>query len=271
MKNTNHATDRLTSLMINEVAQTKVISREEERVLFQKYETATGSIKEHIRERLISANLRFVLKLSLQYHRRMGVNLNDLMSEGKIGLIKAVDLFDWRKDIKFISFAVWHIRCMISKYLEDRDLIRLPSHQKIKLNKLKSSGELENASDEMKLLNELTKDTSSFDVHLGDSELTLGDVLKDNNIPDPNDTLTHNEIEDHLLTAIDELLEPDEKIVIKSLFGLGGYTTMGIQDTTELVGKSSERVRQLRNKALKKLSKCSKIKEMYPLMNSFHD
>ena len=271
MSTYNQSKDYLTQIMINEVAKTKVISREEEQLLFQQYEHATGVMRERIKEKIISANLRFVLKMALQYHRKMGVDLNDLMSEGKIGLLKAVDLFDWRKEIKFISFAVWHIRCMISKYLEDIDLIRLPSHQKIKLNKLKASGEIDSADDDMKLLNELTKETASFDIQIGDTDITLGDTIKDENIKDPNNTMTQSEIYDHLVSAIDELLEPDERIIIKSLFGLAGYHAMSIKEATELIGKTSERVRQLRNKALKKLFRNSKIKELYPLMNTFDE
>lgn len=261
----------ITKLMIKEVSKTKLLTREEERYLLTTYATASPQLKSIITEKIVSANLRFALKVALFYHRKTGIDLNDLMSECKMGLIKSVELYNIDKQVKFISFAVWYVRCHVTKYLESTDMIRLPSHQRIKLNQLRKNGELKNDED-MRMLNEIVKETLSFDSPYGDSdELTLGDSIKDESIPDPHIELTKENLQSQLNDAIEILLDPEERAIIKNIFGMDGSEPMNLQDSHELFGKSSERIRHLRNRALKKLSKSPKIKQMYAIMNSMYE
>lgn len=253
--------DYITKLMLEEVSKTKVISREEEQELFKQYENADERQKQIIKTKLVQANLRFVLKIALQYKAKMAIDVNEVMTEGKIGLLNAVDLFDWRKGHKFISFAVWQIRCRISKYLEERDLIRLPAHQRVKLNRARKEMEVEDFDEEIQYLHRIAQSHSSLDSPMGEEDTTLGDLVKDDNAEDAEKNCMLNSISYITEDVLETILNPDEYKVITRLFGLCGYEQITLRETKELIGKSHERVRQLRDRALKKLAKNKDIKE----------
>lgn len=253
--------DYVTKLMLQEISKTKVISREEEQVLFKEYETASPDMKQIIKTKLVQANLRFVLKIALQYKAKMSVNVNEVMTEGKIGLLNAVDLFDWRKGNKFISFAVWQIRCRISKYLEERDLIRLPAHQRVKLNKARKEMDSEDFDEEIQYLHQIAQSHSSLDSPVGEDDTVLGDLVKDEDAEDAEKSCLLMNISNVTSDILETVLSNDEYKVITRLFGLCGYEQITLRETKELIGKSHERVRQLRDRALKKLAKHRDIRE----------
>jgi RNA polymerase primary sigma factor len=253
--------DYVTKMMLHEVSKTKVITRDEEQLLFREYETATPDMKQVIKTKLVQANLRFVLKIALQYKAKMSVDVNEVMTEGKIGLLNAVDLFDWRKGNKFISFAVWQIRCRISKYLEERDLIRLPAHQRVKLNRARKEMESDEFNDEIQYLHRIAQSHSSLDSPVGEEDTVLGDLVKDENAEDAEKISLLRNISNVTSDILETALSEDEYKVITRLFGLCGYEQITLRETKELIGKSHERVRQLRDRALKKLAKHRDMKE----------
>ena len=259
--NAMHDTNYVTKLMLQEVSKTKVMSREEEQFLFKEYEKADEQRKQIIKSKLVQANLRFVLKIALKYKGMMSVDVNEIMTEGKIGLLNAVDLFEWRKGHKFISFAVWQIRCKISKYLEERDLIRLPAHQRVKLNRARKEKDIDDFDDEIQYLHRIAQLHTSLDSPVGEDDTMLGDLVKDENAEDAEKSSLRSNISNITSDVLETILSDDEYKVITRLFGLCGYEQITLRETKELIGKSHERVRQLRDRALKKLSKHSDIKE----------
>lgn len=259
--NAMHDADYVTKLMLQEVSKTKVMSREEEQFLFKEYEKADEQRKQIIKSKLVQANLRFVLKIALKYKGMMSVDVNEIMTEGKIGLLHAVDLFDWRKGNKFISFAVWQIRCKISKYLEERDLIRLPAHQRVKLNRARKEKDIDEFDDEIQYLHRIAQSHTSLDSPVGEDDTVLGDLVKDENAEDAEKSSLRSNISNITSDVLETILSDDEYKVITRLFGLCGYEQITLRETKELIGKSHERVRQLRDRALKKLSKHRDIKE----------
>lgn len=253
--------DYVTKMMLYEVSKTKVITRDEEQLLFREYETAAPVMKQVIKTKLVQANLRFVLKIALQYKAKMSIDVNEVMTEGKIGLLNAVDLFDWRKGNKFISFAVWQVRCRISKYLEERDLIRLPAHQRVKLNRARKEMEIDKFNDELQYLHRIAQSHSSLDCPVGEEDTVLGDLIKDETASDAEKISLLRNISNITSDILETSLSDDEYKVITRLFGLCGYEQITLRETKELIGKSHERVRQLRDRALKKLAKHRDIKE----------
>jgi len=253
--------DYVTKLMLHEVSKTVVISRDEEQLLFKEYETASIRTRQKIKTKLVQANLRFVLKIALQYKAKMSVDVNEVMTEGKIGLLNAVDLFDWRKGNKFISFAVWQIRCRISKYLEERDLIRLPAHQRVKLNRARKEMDPEDFGDDIQYLHRIAQSHSSLDTPIGDGDTMLGDLVEDDTAEDAEKICLLRNISNVTADILETVLSTDEYKVITRLFGLCGHEQITLRETKELIGKSHERVRQLRDRALKKLAKHRDMKE----------
>ena len=113
--------DMVTKMMFADVAKTTPLTRDVEEELFRLYKTSTGNKQMLIKNKILKSNLRFVLQIAIYYNKKTGADLNELMTEGKIGLFNAMEKFHSDKGIKFISFAVWDIRCRISKYLDEND------------------------------------------------------------------------------------------------------------------------------------------------------
>ena len=266
-------TNNITKLMLQDVAKTKVMTTDEEKSLFIEYNSTTDSVrKEQIKSQIIQSNLRFVLKVAIYYNRITGVDLNDLMNEGTLGLFNAFRKYDYTKNIKFISLAVWDIRCMISKFLEENDLVRVPAHLKMELNKLRKNinkGNIENIDFNMELLLEQNSSPLSFDKKIGsgDDDFTLGDTLEDTSCENQEKKYYKNFINAELRSTIKTILTEEEKIVIEAMFGLNQYE-YSINETEVLIGKSKERVRQIRDRALGKMKKHMDLANLHALMKS---
>ena len=218
---------------------------------------------------LVEANLRFVISVAKQYAGR-GLTLEDLVSEGNIGLIRAAKKFDDTKGIKFISYAVWWIRQSIIQSLADNSrMIRLPVNQIATLNKIKTAqNELECQLGRVATTQELSeylqidldkvelsltssKQTQSLDMTIGEDELTPLDTITSD-----SDTENLTNISDDKIQVLSLMskLNPRERLVIESLFGLKGSERTLSEIATEL-GLSQERVRQIKKSALAKMSK----------------
>jgi RNA polymerase primary sigma factor len=224
-------------------------------------------------DQLIEANLRFVISVAKQYVGR-GLTLEDLVSEGNIGLIKAAQKFDESKGIKFISYAVWWIRQSIIQSLADNSrIIRLPVNQIATLNKIKSAqNDLESRLgrpatseelseylqidlDKIELSLKSSKPVSSLDMTIGEDDWTILDGIASDS--DTSDLVNISDMKLGVLSLMSKL-NVRERIIIEGLFGLTGAEKSLGELATEL-DISVERVRQIKKVALNKM-RLSKIK-----------
>ena len=227
-----------------------------------------GDIK--AQDQLVKANLRFVISVAKQYVGR-GLDIEDLVSEGNLGLIKAAQKFDETRGIKFISFAVWWIRQSILQSLADNSRqVRLPLNQINALNKIKSAeNDLEQQLQRKATASELaeylnieedkinlsitsSQKISSMDTPFGDdSDFTLADTFQSSDFADTE--IIQSDISEKIKGALGNLTER-ERFIIINLFGIG-VNEMTLSEIGLKLDLTSERVRQIKNGALKKLSK----------------
>ncbi len=217
---------------------------------------------------LINSNLRFVISVAKQYAGR-GMSVEDLVSEGNLGLIKAAEKWDETRGIKFISYAVWWIRQSILQSLADNSRsIRLPLNQINALNKINSlSSQLEQELGRTPTANEMSevlgideekieltlissKKMSSLDLPVGEEEdFTLLDTIQSDSMTD--DLINQSDLNNQLMNAISKLSSKEQKVII-NLFGMG----VDIKTPNELgieMGITSERVRQIKLSAIKSI------------------
>lgn len=260
----NYKNDGLVEFIMKDISKYRPITREEERELFVEYRNpeTPARRKEKIKVKLIKVNMRFVLNYALKY-KHFPIHLSDIISEAKLGLIDAIELFDVNRNKKFISFAVWHIKSKVSKMLEEADLIKLPSHQKVKLNREKKTKDVMEFDDQTRELFELTQPKISYDSYVGsNNDLKICDI-----IPDVNDI---NLEKQHLRTKIysvlkekmSQKLSEDEFSVINYLYGIETGEELGLREVGDIINKSHERVRQLRDSALIKLRRNKEINSL---------
>lgn len=237
---------------LKEVRKLKVMTPERERELAQKM--LSGKIskdeKEEIKKELLEGNLRFVITVSKQYQNQ-GLDLSDLIAEGNYGLMKAIENFDWSKNLRFISYAVWWIRQSILQSLnENARTIRLPVNVVQELHKAKK--ELENNGTELpeKFVN--LPSIVNLDSPLNEEGDTLLDVVANPNAESADSGLsTEQTLKDKLLAILD-VLDEREKVIIQDYFGLSG-STRTLEDIGNDFDLTKERVRQIKEKALRKL------------------
>jgi RNA polymerase primary sigma factor len=270
LKITKQVTNRESASLdkyLHEISKVELISAEEEVALARKIKQGD----EKALEQLINANLRFVVSVAKQYQNQ-GLSLPDLINEGNLGLIKAAQRFDETRGFKFISYAVWWIRQSILQALaEQARIVRLPLNKIGSVNKVNNTFSLleqeyqrEPTSEEIaEVLDMAPKDVKealkvsnrhvSMDAPLKpDEENTLYDVLlsSDNASPDSQllDDSLRREIERSLST-----LSPREADIIRLYYGLGGEPPYSLEEIGKLFNLTRERVRQIKEKAIKRL------------------
>lgn len=271
-------TDKALQNYLRQISKYKPLSREEERELGMR---AKNGDSEAI-ERLIQANLKFVVKIAARYQNR-GLSLSELISEGNIGLIKAIEKFEPDKDIKLISYAIWWIKQRIMLAVSEKSsLIRVPlgkanTAYRIKAakdriysqsGKQASSQELGDATNlpgkSVEQIMDQMPETSSFDDILrGDdfSDFTTKDLMVDKDAIDPQQLYYKERIHDRLNNAIDKL-DSREAAIIRDYFGLNQDSeAQNFAQIAERIGLSRERVRQIQKEALRKMTEILKPEE----------
>ena len=267
-------------MYLKEIGQVKLLTAEEEIELAKRVSEGDKKAK----DRLTEANLRLVVSIAKKYSGR-GLHILDLIQEGNTGLIRAVDKFDYTKGNKFSTYATWWIRQAITRAIADQArTIRVPVHMVEVINKatrcnrklvqeLGREPTLEEIAAELNLpiekiieANRTAADTLSLDMPVGDEEdTTIGSFVEDDNTPGPVDA-TSNMLLAEALTEILGTLTEREADVLKMRFGMYDGRTHTLEEVGQIFGVTRERIRQIENKAIRKLrhpSRAKKIRDFY--------
>jgi RNA polymerase primary sigma factor len=277
LKITKQVTNRETASLdkyLQEIGKVDLITADEEVELAQRIKAGDQIAL----EKLTKANLRFVVSVAKQYQNQ-GLTLPDLINEGNLGLIKAAQRFDETRGFKFISYAVWWIRQSILQALAEHSrIVRLPLNKIGSINKInKTFAFLEQAHERMPSPEEIAKELDmtvedvkqslknsgrhvSMDAPLIDGEdSNLYDVLRSGESPNPDRELLHESLRTEIERAL-ETLTPREADVIRLYFGLAGQHSMTLEEIGETFDLTRERVRQIKEKAIRRLKHTSRSK-----------
>jgi RNA polymerase primary sigma factor len=237
---------------LKDIRKLTVMTPERERELSERMLSSniTDREKEDIKKEILEGNLRFVITVSKQYQNQ-GLDFPDLIAEGNYGLMKAIENFDWSKKLRFISYAVWWVRQSILQSLnENARTIRLPVNVVQELHKAKK--ELDNSGVELPEKFVSLPYTVNLDSPLNEEGDTLMDVLNNPNAELADaDMNTEQTLKDMLLGMLD-VLDERERIIVEDYFGLSG-STRTLEDIGNDFDLTKERVRQIKEKALRKL------------------
>lgn len=229
-------------------------------------------------EKLTNANLRFVVSVAKQYQNQ-GLKLPDLINEGNVGLVKAAKRFDETRGFKFISYAVWWIRQSILQALAEQSrIVRLPLNKIGSINKIKKAfSYLEQTHERPPSAEEIAKELElsvsevkqsmknsgrhvSMDAPFKEGEdSNLYDVIKYGESPNPDQKLMHQSLNTEINRAL-ETLSPREADVVKLYYGIGDKHSMTLEEIGQIFDLTRERVRQIREKAIRKLKHNSRSK-----------
>ena len=270
-------------MYLKEIGKIPLLTSDEEIELAKKIQDGDQDAK----HKLAEANLRLVVSIAKRYVSR-GMQFLDLIQEGNLGLIKAVEKFDYEKRFKFSTYATWWIRQAITRAIADQArTIRIPVHMVETINKLirtqrqfvQTNGReplprelaeiMKCSEDRVREILKISQEPVSLETPIGEEEDShLGDFIKDDNVPVPNDVATSSALHEQLMEAL-KSLTPREADVIKRRFGL---TPDGRQRTLEEVGAefkvTRERIRQIEAKALRKLKHPSRSKKIKDYLES---
>jgi len=275
-----HAPDPATSdplrLYVRQIGDGPLLTREEERELARRKDEGDEAAK----RKLIESNLRLVMSITRHY-TKAGVPLLDLIQEGNLGLIRAVEKFDYRMGYKLSTYATWWIRQAITRALADQGrTIRLPVHvaeqvrrvmrsRRVlaqKLNREPTTEELAKESGfparRVDELLDLVEDTVSLETPVGDGESLYGDLIEDTKSDRPEAATSVNLRRQELARALAHL-NPRMRYVLELRFGLAGTEPKTLEEVGEGLGITRERVRQLESRALRELRVVAPDLELY--------
>ena len=261
--------NNILSIYYKDINEYNLLSPEEEQELAAR--VAEGDIE--ARNKLVTANLKLVLT-QVKYYVGCGLNIEDLIQEGNIGLLKAAEKFDVSLGYRFATYALWWIRQTLSRAIAEQGrIIRVPVYMTEKINKLRSAdrkltvslgrkptqdelaAEMQLPVDEIKKISDIILDACSLDVPLSDEEeegTTLGDLVEDPKVIDPQKEYKYNSNED-ILNRVLNTLTSKEATILRQHFGLCGQEPKSLDEIAKELELSKERVRQIEVKALRKL------------------
>lgn len=263
-------------MYLKEIGKVPLLSAEEEIELAQKMEIGDQEAK----KRLAEANLRLVVSIAKRYVGR-GMLFLDLIQEGNLGLIKAVEKFDYRKGYKFSTYATWWIRQAITRAIADQArTIRIPVHMVETINKLiRVSRQLlqelgreptpEEIAQEMNLpvervreILKISQEPVSLETPIGEEEDShLGDFIQDDNVPVPADAAAFTLLKEQLVEVLGTLTEREQK-VLRLRFGLDDGRARTLEEVGKEFNVTRERIRQIEAKALRKLRHPSRSRKL---------
>lgn len=265
------------SMYLKEINKVALLTRDEE----EKYARLAAQGNQAAKDKLVAANLRFVVNVAKKYQNQ-GMALDDLISEGNIGLINAIERFDVDKGYHFISYAVWWIRQSILKAIcEKSRTIRLPlnrANELVQIEKMRKemfSEEGQEPEDrelarrlgmnesQVRDLLDISREMISLEtpVYTDRDTSVLSDFLEDGNHPSPEAQTLHGSLKSDLNQALETLSEKESKI-LELRFGLNDKQPLSLKEIGEKFHLTKERIRQIEKKALQKLQTPSEEKEL---------
>jgi len=275
-KKNAYSTDSSISWYLEQINKIPLLNREEE----DKLSRAARDGDQAAKEKLIKANLRFVVSIAKKY-QTSGISLLDLINEGNMGLIKAAEKFDTDRGYHFISYAVWWIRqAIILAISQKTSLIRLPLNRTADMQKIEKvhkklenklgrepipgeiAEELDMDDEEINHLRNISQDYISLDATYGDSEdTTILSMVEDSRIESPDKKVLDDSLKD-ALNAVLDTLTVSEREILKMRFGMDGYKPMSLQQIGEKFKLSKERIRQIEKKAIRRLRHPSRSQKL---------
>ena len=263
-------------MYLKEIGKVPLLSAEEEIELAKKMETGDQEAK----KRLAEANLRLVVSIAKRYVGR-GMLFLDLIQEGNLGLIKAVEKFDYRKGYKFSTYATWWIRQAITRAIADQArTIRIPVHMVETINKLirvsrqllqelgreptpeEIAAEMNLPVDRLREILKISQEPVSLETPIGEEEDShLGDFIQDDNVPVPADAAAFTLLKEQLVEVLGTLTEREQK-VLRLRFGLDDGRARTLEEVGKEFNVTRERIRQIEAKALRKLRHPSRSRKL---------
>jgi len=261
-------------MYLKEIGKVPLLSPDEEIELAKKIELGD----EEAKKKLAESNLRLVVSIAKRYAGR-GMQLLDLIQEGNLGLIKAVEKFDYRKGYKFSTYATWWIRQAITRAIADQArTIRIPVHMVETINRLvrtqrqlvqklgreatpeELAKELNMPVERVREIMKISQDPVSLETPIGEEEDShLGDFIQDNNVEVPADAATYTLLHEQLMDVLSTLTEREQK-VLRLRFGLDDGRPRTLEEVGRQFNVTRERIRQIEAKALRKLRHPSRSK-----------
>ena len=263
-------------MYLKEIGKVPLLSAEEEIELAKRMEQGD----ENAKKRLAEANLRLVVSIAKRYVGR-GMLFLDLIQEGNLGLIKAVEKFDYRKGYKFSTYATWWIRQAITRAIADQArTIRIPVHMVETINKLirvsrqllqelgreptpeEIAEEMDMPVDRVREIMKISQEPVSLETPIGEEEDShLGDFIQDDNVPVPADAAAFTLLKEQLVEVLGTLTEREQK-VLRLRFGLDDGRARTLEEVGKEFNVTRERIRQIEAKALRKLRHPSRSRKL---------
>lgn len=263
-------------MYLKEIGKIPLLSAEEEISLAKRMEEGD----ENAKKRLVEANLRLVVSIAKRYVGR-GMLFLDLIQEGNLGLIKAVEKFDYEKGFKFSTYATWWIRQAITRAIADQArTIRIPVHMVETINKLirvsrqllqklgreprpdEIALEMEMPEDKIREILKIAQEPVSLETPIGEEEDShLGDFIPDDDAPAPAEAAAYSLLKEQLEDVLGSLNEREQK-VLKLRFGLEDGRARTLEEVGKEFDVTRERIRQIEAKALRKLRHPSRSKKL---------